>query len=209
LGQTLRRSWEAFFASSEAGIAERARALRGDFLQRLEQSLGFLRFALEQAARAAPFVGEPLRGVDVLASGVAVLESIQREALARWGLSENMVARLGSMVDLPLRLDMYGDIRIGSSRVLLDTIVEHYKAGTPVEGIVRGYDTLQEADIYAAIAYYLRHKDDVEAYLQRREVEATAIWQQIEAAQPSKADLKAQIKERWSKRKADHAAPPE
>jgi uncharacterized protein (DUF433 family) len=118
-----------------------------------------------------------------------------------------LLAGAGTMSDFALRLDKHGDIRIGKSRVLLDTILDHYKAGTPVEEIIRAYDTLNPADVFEAIAYYLRHKEEVEAYFQRREAEAQILWKQIEAEQPSKEALKKQIKERWSKRLADNAAP--
>jgi uncharacterized protein (DUF433 family) len=209
LGQLLRKSWETFFAGSESGMIERARALRGDFIQQLWQTLELMRFALDQADRAALLVGEPLRGADSLAKDMAALESIQREALSRWEVSKDMVARLAAMADIPLQLDKHGDIYVGRSRVLLDTIIEHFKAGMPPEDIIRGYDTIQPADVYEAIAYYLRHKDDVEAYLQRRDLEAEALWQHIDASQPSKAERKDQIKERWSRRKVDHAAPAE
>jgi len=106
----------------------------------------------------------------------------------------------------PLRLDEHGDIYVGQSRVLLDTIVEEFNAGTPPPDIVRGYDTVAPADVYATIAYYLRYKDEVDAYLQRRDTAASALWNEIDSTQPSKADLKAQIKERWSSRKVTNAS---
>ncbi len=111
------------------------------------------------------------------------------------------------MSDFALRLDKHGDIRIGKSRVLLDTILELYKAGTPVEEIIRGFDSIDPADVNEAIAYYLRHTEDVDAYLQCREAEAQALWKQIEATQPSKAALIKEIKERWARRTADNAVP--
>ena len=37
------------------------------------------------------------------------------------------------------------------------------------EDMVRAYDTLLLADVHAVIAYYLRHRDAVRAYLKRRE----------------------------------------
>jgi uncharacterized protein (DUF433 family) len=209
LGEVLLRTWESFFSRPESGVAERARAVRGDFLQRLGQSLELMRFAQEQALRAGPLAGKPLPGADSLAKLTAAVESIRREALAQWGVSENMAAKLAAQPDVPLTLDKFGDIRVGKSRVLLDTVLEHFKAGAPPEEIIRAYDTLELADVYEVIAYYLRHADDVEAYLRRRDAEAKAFWQQVEAAQPSKADLMAEIKARWSKRKADHAAPAE
>jgi uncharacterized protein (DUF433 family) len=103
------------------------------------------------------------------------------------------------MSDGALRTDKHGDIRIGKSRVLLDTILERYKAGTPVEEIIHAYETLNPANVYEAIAYYLRYKEEVEAYLQRREAEAKILWKKIEAEQPSNVALKKRIKERWAK----------
>jgi hypothetical protein len=109
LGEELRKSWGALFVRPEAGTAERARALRGDFLQRLGQSLELMRSALDQASRAAPLAHEPLRGADVLADGVKALESIRREALAQWGLSEGM-AQLAALPGVLLHLDQHGDL---------------------------------------------------------------------------------------------------
>jgi uncharacterized protein (DUF433 family) len=205
LGRLLCESWETFFSRSESGVAERARALRGDFIQRLRQSLELARFSLVQATGVDLLVGEPLRVAGLLANLIAALESVQRQALSQWGISEEIACRLGAMPDVPLKLDNNGDIHVGNSRVLLDTVIEHFKAGMSPEEIVRGYDTLRPAEIYEVIAYYLRHQADVEAYLERREAEAAVLWQQIEASQPSKANLKDEIEERWSKRKADRA----
>jgi hypothetical protein len=43
---------------------------------------------------------------------------------------------------------------------------------------------LDLADVYAVIAYYLRHRDEVRAYLKRREEEAEALRAKIEADRP-------------------------
>src|SRR5437763_9820505 len=75
----------------------------------------------------------------------------------------------------PLRVDQGGAVRVGSSRVSLDLVVEQYENGMTPEDMVRAYDTLALADVYAVIAYYLRHRDEVRAYLKRREAEAAAL----------------------------------
>ncbi len=81
----------------------------------------------------------------------------------------------------PLNFASGGAVRIGNSRVSLDIIVEQYENGMTPEEIVRAYDTLQLPDVYAAVAYYLRHRDAVRAYLSRREAEAKALRQKIDA----------------------------
>jgi uncharacterized protein (DUF433 family) len=81
-------------------------------------------------------------------------------------------------------VDVGGVIRVGNSRISLDLIVEQYENGMTPEDMVRAYDTLQLADVHSAIAYYLRHRDDVRTYLKRREEEAKALRTKIEAEHP-------------------------
>ena len=50
--------------------------------------------------------------------------------------------------------------------------------------MVRAYDTLALADVYDVIAYYLRHRDEVRAYLKRRKEEAEVLKAKIEADVP-------------------------
>src|SRR3990172_11251262 len=81
----------------------------------------------------------------------------------------------------PLRLDEGGALRVGNGRITLDLVVEQYENGMTPEDMVRAYDTLVLADVHAAVAYYLRHRDEVRAYLKRREVEAADLRAKIEA----------------------------
>ena len=75
-------------------------------------------------------------------------------------------------------------MRIGNSRVMLDLVVEQYENGMTPEDMVRAYDTLVLADVHAAIAYYLRHCDEVRAYLKQREVDAAKLRTKIETERP-------------------------
>src|SRR4051812_104497 len=70
---------------------------------------------------------------------------------------------------VPLRTDESGTVRVGRTRVLLDLVVQAYEAGASPEEIVDSYSTLQLADVYAIIAYYLHHRGEVGAYLAERE----------------------------------------
>lgn len=84
----------------------------------------------------------------------------------------------------PLRLAEGGAVRVGNSRISLDLIVEQYENGLTPEDMIRAYDTLALADVYAVIAYYLRHKDEVRTYLKRRQEEAESLRAAIEAERP-------------------------
>jgi uncharacterized protein (DUF433 family) len=84
----------------------------------------------------------------------------------------------------PLRVAEGGAVRIGNTRISLDLIVEQYENGMTPEDVVQAYDTLVLADVYAVIAYYLRHRDEVRAYLKRRTEEAETLRAKIETERP-------------------------
>ena len=72
-----------------------------------------------------------------------------------------------------IRPDEHGVLRVSGSRVMLDSVVIAYQQGHSAETIQQQYSALSLADVYASIAYYLRHKMDVNCYLQRQDV----LWQ--------------------------------
>ena len=62
----------------------------------------------------------------------------------------------------------------------LDTVVTAFQEGMSAEGIVEQYPALNLADAYAVIAYYLRHRDDVDAYLRQKENESATVRERRE-----------------------------
>lgn len=80
----------------------------------------------------------------------------------------------------PLRVDDLGVVRVGATRVTLDTLVATYRDGNTAEEIVQQYPTLALADVQAAIAYYLTHIPEVEAYLQQRRSNAADTRRRVE-----------------------------
>ena len=84
----------------------------------------------------------------------------------------------------PLRVEEGGAVRVGNTRISLDLVVEQYENGMTPEDLVRAYDSLALADVHAVIAYYLRHRDEVRAYLKRRAEEAETLRAKIEAERP-------------------------
>ena len=73
---------------------------------------------------------------------------------------------------LPLTTDDHDVVRVGNTRVTLDTVVYAFQDGATAEEIVHQYPSLHLADVYGVVAYYLRHKMEIDVYLERREQQA-------------------------------------
>lgn len=67
----------------------------------------------------------------------------------------------------PLRTDEHGVVRVGDTRVTLDLVVGVFLDGATAEEIALRFDVLELGDVYATIAYYLHHRPEVDAYLDR------------------------------------------
>ena len=72
-------------------------------------------------------------------------------------------------IPLPLKLDKTGVVRVGGTRVTLDTVVRAFIRGATAEEIAQQYPSLSLPDIYATISYYLQNREDVEKYLEMRQ----------------------------------------
>lgn len=96
----------------------------------------------------------------------------------------------------PLREDADGALRVGESRVLLELVVRAFQGGATAEAIAESYPTLKLADVYGVIAYYLRHRGAVEAYLARREQTAGEVRRHIENRQGDLGDRRARLLQR-------------
>lgn len=58
-----------------------------------------------------------------------------------------------------------GALRVGDTRVSLDSIVYFYREGESPESIADNYPALTLEQIYGAIAYYLANKQEIDAWL--------------------------------------------
>jgi uncharacterized protein (DUF433 family) len=68
----------------------------------------------------------------------------------------------------PLREDSYGTLRIGATRVALESVIGLFEQGASAEEIALRFDTLALHEIYATLGYYLGHRDEVRDYLDRQ-----------------------------------------
>lgn len=81
---------------------------------------------------------------------------------------------------VPLNTDADGVMRVGASRVPLETVVHAFDQGHTAEEIVSRYPALRLADVYAVIAYYLNTKSAVQSYIESQTNAAQQVWEQIE-----------------------------
>ncbi|WP_017314600.1 DUF433 domain-containing protein [Mastigocladopsis repens] len=75
----------------------------------------------------------------------------------------------------PLQANEDGVILVGKTRVTLDTVVAVFNQGATAEELAYRYPSLSLADVYATIAFYLKHQSEVEAYLQQRRQQSQEI----------------------------------
>ena len=73
--------------------------------------------------------------------------------------------------------DEHGVFRVGSTRVMLDSVVAAFHQGHSAETIQQQYPTLTLEETYGAIAYYLANKELVDSYLRNQD----ELWQQQRA----------------------------
>ena len=85
-------------------------------------------------------------------------------------------------ISVPLKDDGHGGLRVGQTRVSLESVWHLHQRGASPAEIVQAFDTLQPADVYAVLAWALRHREEVDAYLKRRDEEAAQIRHQLEEA---------------------------
>jgi uncharacterized protein (DUF433 family) len=66
---------------------------------------------------------------------------------------------------LPIRMEAPGALRVGDTRVTVESVLQCYLAGDSPEAIQDAFPTLQLADVYTVIGHYLRHRAEFDQYL--------------------------------------------
>jgi uncharacterized protein (DUF433 family) len=87
--------------------------------------------------------------------------------------------------NLPVALDDDGVVRVGGTRVRLETIINAFHLGCTAEEIMLKYPSLELRDIYAVIASYLGRSDEVRIYLESRRSQVEEADRELEARLPS------------------------
>src|SRR5215831_21356919 len=77
-----------------------------------------------------------------------------------------------------------GGYWISGTRVSLDSVVYAFLEGLSPESIVDNFDTLTLEEVYGAIAFYLGHRDVIDAYLKLSEAQFDTLCRRARAANP-------------------------
>ena len=72
-------------------------------------------------------------------------------------------------------------VQIGKTRVTLNAVVGAFAQGATAEEIVQQYPSLDLADVYHVIGYYLRRPAEVDEYLRQEKLRAAMVRRQTEA----------------------------
>lgn len=81
---------------------------------------------------------------------------------------------------VPFSTDAQGVVRVGGTRVTLDTVVAAFDSGASAEEIADDFP-LHLDDVYAVLTYILRHRDEVRSYLEERQKFAASVRAENEA----------------------------
>src|ERR1700736_5870037 len=100
--------------------------------------------------------------------------------------------------------DAASAIRITGTRLTLDAVVGAFKRGATAEEIVQDYPSISLPDVNAVIAYYLRHRSEVEDYLAKLGAAHADLRRQIEG-RPEYQELRERLLARIARAKAGSA----
>jgi uncharacterized protein (DUF433 family) len=78
-----------------------------------------------------------------------------------------------------------GAYRVAGSRISLDSVVYAFLRGESPDGIVESFPALNLEQVYGAVAFYLGHRDTIDAYLRAAEVDFVRLQEQSRREHPS------------------------
>ena len=77
-------------------------------------------------------------------------------------------------------------------------MIGEFQRGATPEQISQSYETAALADVYGVIAYYLRHREEMETYLAQRERQSDEVRRRIEAWQGDLGNIRERLLARRS-----------
>jgi len=99
---------------------------------------------------------------------------------------------------LPLRIDERGRIRVGRTRVPLETVLIAFQQGYTPEEITMNFPVLKLEEVYTIVSYYLYNRAVLDAYLEELERIGEENRRQWETLFPT-TDLRERLLKRYRK----------
>ncbi len=106
---------------------------------------------------------------------------------------------LEATTTVPLRHDQGGAVRVGQTRVTLDTVIYAWQQGNSAEEILEQYPALNLADIHAVLAWALRNPKIIATYMEDCASQEAQTIQQLEV-NPEVQAFKTLLRERMNAR---------
>ena len=97
-----------------------------------------------------------------------------------------------------------GGWRLADSRVSLDSVIHGYWNGRSPEAIAEEFPSLSVEQVYGAIAFYLRHRTQMDLFLE----EQAELWKQVQRhSQSQHGPLLDRLRHSRVGRKSEESAP--
>ena len=77
-----------------------------------------------------------------------------------------------------------GGYWIAGTRVSLDLVVSAFLEGLSPESIADSFETLTLEQVFGALAYYLKHRPEIDVYLQQSEADFDEVCHRLREAHP-------------------------
>ena len=87
---------------------------------------------------------------------------------------------MATLIETPIT-ERDGVLFVTGTRVTLDTVIDSFHEGASAEDIASHYPALELVVVYEVIAYYLRHRAELDAHLERSKAESAALQAATEA----------------------------
>ena len=94
-----------------------------------------------------------------------------------------------------------GSVRVAGTRLHYNVVVRLYQAEGTVEGLLVALPDLEIGAAHRLVAYYLEHRDSVDAWIAQIDREADDIWEDLERIAPT-AHLRRRLKALLEERRA-------
>lgn len=105
----------------------------------------------------------------------------------------------------PLRVDERGVIRVGRTRIPLETVLTAFRQGYTPEEIVMQFPVLQLEDVYATVTCYLHNREILDAYLEKVKRLGEKNREQLETLLPTR-ELRQRLRRRYEEIRAQQAS---